>query len=175
MQARLGRSERNPEGCRYLWQWQAEVVVHRDKRTRLGLESAHPAVQLVAIRDRSHLISCRWTGERSEDDIESVSVQASSFIDARVDEHPAEPRVEPVRVSHRRQVPPRQDECVLDGVFRPLGVPKDQPGRTVEARDRGSSELGEGSVIAALCTQDELSLHHGPRLGDAHLARSQGL
>ena len=78
-----------------------------------------------------------------------------------------QPGIEAVRVPKRGQIAPGPDERVLHGVGGLVGVPEDEPGGGVEARDRGACQRGEGVMIAPPCSLHEVSLHVAPR----HAAR----
>jgi hypothetical protein len=49
-------------------------------------------------------------------------------------------------------------EGVLDGVFREVRIPEDEPGDREEAVGRGRREDLKGLVVAAPCRLDEIAL-----------------
>ena len=83
-----------------------------------------------------------------------------------------QPGIEPLWVAKGREVAPRSDEGVLDGVLRPVGIPKNQPSRGIEAVDRRASEFSKGVAVASPRTLHELSLHACPRRRPGCLAGS---
>ena len=106
--------------------------------------------------------------DRGQLDLDRAAASATGDVDAGMDDELAEPRVEPVGVAQRRQVPPGADEPFLDRVARELRVPEDQPGCRVEPRDGRAGKLREGVMIAPLRPLDEVSLVHDnplPRRG----------
>jgi hypothetical protein len=72
-----------------------------------------------------------------------------------------EPGVEPLHVAQRGQVTPAPKERLLDRVPREFGVPEDEAGGRVQARDGRAGQHGEGVMIASLRSLDESSLVHG--------------
>ena len=84
---------------------------------------------------------------------------ATGLVEAGPHDKTPDPGVESVGIPKRRQVPPRSDEAVLDGVLGEVGIPQDQPGDAVEARKRRGREVGEGLAIATLRPDHQLALH----------------
>src|SRR4029079_18427043 len=58
-----------------------------------------------------------------------------------------------------RKVPPRMDQCFLDGVLGPLSIPKDQVRDRIESVTGGCREDLKGLVIATPCRLNDLALH----------------
>ena len=75
------------------------------------------------------------------------------------------PCVEAVGIAQTGQVSPRPDKGVLDGVFCPVRISKDETGGGVQSTDRGACERGKGVMIAPLCSFHEVSLHSAHPLG----------
>jgi hypothetical protein len=105
-----------------------------------------------------------------EGDVDLVPPRPPRLIDAGADEQPAKPLVETIGIPECGQITPGPDERVLDGVLGLFGVPQDEPGGRVQARDRGGCQRGEGVMIALPRPLHELSLHHGPRRRRSHSA-----
>ena len=82
-----------------------------------------------------------------------------TLIGTRVDDESTEPRVEPIQVPKARQLSPRVEEGILDGVFRTLPVPKDEGRDREEAVACGRRESLEGLEIAALRRFHDIALH----------------
>jgi hypothetical protein len=78
---------------------------------------------------------------------------------AAPDEHPVQPRLEPVRVADRGQVAPGTDEGFLGRVSRAVRVAQDERGDCVQPADGGRRQGVEGPSVAGDRTSDELSIH----------------
>ena len=115
--------------------------------------------------------------DRVELDLDDAPPPVTEEIKAGMNEESVEPGVEPVRVAQPGKALPRPDKTLLDRVARELRVPKDQPGRRVQPRDRPADEHGEGVMIAMRRPVHELSLVHGgpPGSGAAIRSRSHGM
>src|SRR5689334_22754115 len=83
----------------------------------------------------------------------------TTLVRAGIDEEPPDPGIEPVDVSQPRQLPPRVDERLLDGVLSPLAVAKDQAGDGIETITGCRREGLEGLVIAIPGCLDVVALH----------------
>ena len=82
-----------------------------------------------------------------------------TLVGAGVDEEPAEPRLEAVRVAQPGQLSPGMDERFLDSILGPLPIAEDEAGDRVEAV-AGSHRKGlEGLVIATLRRFHDIALH----------------
>ena len=87
----------------------------------------------------------------------------SSFAIAAVDEHAVHPRLEAVRVAELRQLAPRGDERVLEGVVGEVRVPE-HPERDRVQPVGGLPDEGRKCVaIPAPRLLDEVSIHLGLR------------
>ncbi len=81
-----------------------------------------------------------------------------------------EPDLEALGVAQPRELAPGEEECLLDGVLRPLHVPED-PVRDGEAAVAFQvDELGEGALVALPRPLDQprphwASLHGRPMIG----------
>ena len=83
-----------------------------------------------------------------------------SEVETGVDDEAVQPGFEPVEIAQSRQLSPGSDERLLDRVARELRVPEDQPSGSVQPREGGVDELGEGVMITPPRAFDELSLVH---------------
>ena len=164
MQARLGRSERDAEHARHFGQRHAEEVMHHDDGAPFGVEVPERLIDEVPVGDRRREVDAGRAVDRRQFDLDRPVPASAHDVDAGVDDEPAKPGVEPVRIAERRQGPPGADESILDTVARELRVPEDQPGRRVQPRDGVAGKRREGVMIAPLRPLDEVSLvHDGPR------------
>ena len=65
-------------------------------------------------------------------------------------------------IPQRGQITPGPQERVLDGVLGLIGIPEDERGGAVEARDRRGCQHGEGVMIAPPRSLHEVTLHDVP-------------
>ena len=151
--------------------------MHDDDCTPLWIEPLQRPVELVAVGDRQRDIADERRIDRVELDLDDTPPPVTEEIKAGMNEEAVEPGVEPVRVAQPGKALPGPDETLLDRVARELRVPKDQPGRRVQPRDRPADEHGEGVMIALRRPVHELSLVHGgpPGSGTAIRSRSHGM
>ena len=151
--------------------------MHDDDGAPLGIEPLQRTVELVAVGDRQRDVADERSVDRVELDLDDAPPPVTEEIKAGMHEEPVEPGVEPVRVAQPGKALPRPDKTLLDRVARELRVPKDQPGRRVQPRDRPADEHGEGVMIALRRPVHELSLVHGgpPGSGAAIRSRSHGM
>src|SRR6185295_8866680 len=87
---------------------------------------------------------------------------ATRLVEARPNDEAPDPGVESIGIPKPRQVSPGLDESILDGVLGQIGIPQDQPGDGIEARERRGGEIREGLAIAALGSFHQLALHVRP-------------
>ena len=79
-------------------------------------------------------------------DLPGAARSRKSIADA--DRQPVHPDVPGVRVADRRNVPPGEEQRLLDGVFGSVLVSKDELGCAVHPAEPGSREDREGGVVA---------------------------
>ena len=72
-----------------------------------------------------------------------------------------QPWTEPLRVAQPREVAPGEEECLLDGVLRPLRVPEDPVRDRVAQVAVEVDEFGEGDIVAVPCPFDQPRPHCG--------------
>ena len=80
-----------------------------------------------------------------------------------MDEDPAQPRVESVRIAEAPQVAPGDHQRVLQGVLGPIDVAEDPLGDREEPAEARADQVDVRLPITALCRLDEISIHReGP-------------
>jgi hypothetical protein len=107
-------------------------------------------------------------------DREDPNMRAPAPVPARlcvtgIHEEAMEPDLEAFRISETGQIPPGEQECLLDGVPRHLDIPKDPIGDGVAAAAVEADQLTEGDVVAPLRLFDQPHSHgwisHGTQTG----------
>jgi len=171
VKARLGGSKRDSKYGGHVQERQPQVVPQDEHGSEVGAQPAETSLELLAIRDDGLDAADRCCIQRFELDVHPMPAEAPRFVDTGPHEEPVKPRVEALRISQRRQVAPRADERVLHGVLGLVDVAEDQPGRTIETRDRAGSERRECVVIAVTGSFHEVSLHHASSGGAARWSR----
>jgi hypothetical protein len=129
----------------------------------LGLQAPEAPFELVAIPEGADVIGRRRLSS-DELDLPGKSTTVSPLVVAGVDDQPVQPRVPTLWVAQTRKLSPGVLEGFLDGVFREVRIPEDQPGNGVEAVGGSGREDLEGLVVAASCRLDEIALHRSLRL-----------
>ena len=160
----------NAEGLGDLGRGVPEVVMQDENRPLLGREPSEPAVQLVPMGDGQELVGGGRSVDRQHPELHRPASLERRVSDADVDEEPAEPRVESVRIAESSQVTPGDHQSVLQGILGPIDVAKDplcDPEETIRAR---TYERHEGSRVATLRRLHEIAIHPPPLVaptGDA--------
>ena len=90
-----------------------------------------------------------------------VAPAPAQLVEARGDDQPMQPAVEPVRVAQPRDVAPRADAGVLHRVAGKLRVADDESRGTVEPGERRVEQGREGDLVALSRPLHEASLLHG--------------
>jgi hypothetical protein len=174
VEARFRRPERDPQRDGDLRQWQVEIVMKDDEGTRLRLEAAKAASELIAVNGDREAAIDGWRVDVAELDIDTMTPKPARLIDAGADEQSVEPGVEAIGAAQRRQVTPGPDERLLDGVLGLVGVTQDEPGGRIQPEDRGACQHGEGVMIAPSCSLHEILLHHALGGGAADVVALTG-
>ena len=76
-----------------------------------------------------------------------------------IDEEPMEPWAEAFRIAQPREFAPGEEECLLDGVLRPLRIAQDPIRDRVAQVAVEVDELREGDVVALACPFDQPRPH----------------
>jgi hypothetical protein len=120
------------------------------------------AVELVAIVDGQELVRGGGCVRIEQDDIRREVPTTPRFGIAGVDEDPMEPRLEPIQVAERRELPPHLDEGYLDRVLCEVGVAQD-PVRDEDAAVADLTNQGaERFLVTLLCSVHDRSQHPLP-------------
>src|SRR5262245_23319208 len=104
-------------------------------------------------------------------DVDAPPPMPARLFEAGVDDDAMEPDVEAFRVAKTRQVPPGEQEGLLDGVAGPLGVAKDPVRNAVAPTAVPIDELGAGDLVALLRSFDQPRLHWRPLVPRPRLGR----
>jgi hypothetical protein len=100
-------------------------------------------------------------------DMRNVYCSAAAFLQGRAiagaHEQLLDPGVEAVGVAKPADGGPGAQQRLLDGILGQLIAPEDQPGDIEEAIDGTRDQRREGLMVAALCPDDEVSLHTASR------------
>src|SRR5438045_9100520 len=91
-----------------------------------------------------------------------MAPEPARLIDAGAVQQTVKPGVEAVGTAQRGQVTSGPDERLLDGVLGLVGVAQDEPGGSVQPKERGACQRGEGVMIASSCSLHEFLLHQRP-------------
>ena len=83
----------------------------------------------------------------------------ATFVIAGVDDHLAQPGLEPRRVAQARQLPPGADDRLLGRILGSVRVPEDQAGEREDPVRGGADERGEGVVVPPHRPLDLLDAH----------------
>src|SRR5262249_4900084 len=135
---------------------EAEIEVQGEERPLVRRESSEAALQLVAIGERLGQV---LTGKIDRRDVSFQAMPgpiAARFAIARVDQDPADPGLEAVRIAKPADVAPAGDERLLGRVVRALRIAKDQTGDGVEPVDPEASQLRERLAVTRLRPLDQL-------------------
>ena len=73
-----------------------------------------------------------------------------------------EPRAETLRIAQPWELPPGEEECLLDGVLRPLDIAQDPVRDGVAAVTVQVDELREGDLVAPHRSFDQPRSHGRP-------------
>ena len=143
-----------------------------DDRAVTRIEAPQSGVHELAVCERTGVVGLCGRVNRAQLDLDRAPAPAPQEVETGVDDQAVQPGFEPVGIAESRQLSPGSNECLLDRVARELRVPEDQPSGSVQPREGGVDELGEGIMIAPPRAFDELSLVHG-RLDNARPRRSR--
>ena len=83
----------------------------------------------------------------------------ATFVIAGIDDHPAQPRLEPFGVAQARQLPPGTDDRLLGRILGSVRVPEDQAGEREDPVRGRVDERGEGVVVPPHRPLDLLDAH----------------
>jgi hypothetical protein len=78
---------------------------------------------------------------------------------ADVNQETAQPGIDPARIAEILDVPPRDHQCVLDGILGSLGVAKNPMRDRVEPVGASTDHVRECLPIPVLCRLHEVPIH----------------
>ena len=160
-ETRLRRAQGDTERLGHGRSGHTQVVVEHEDRTLIRPEMAEASLELIAVVDETGLVDHGRFHDRCEIDFDRPSPAPTNRVQTRVDGQSVHPRVEAVWVAQTRQVAPRPDVSVLDGVARELRIAEDQASDGLQPGDGRPEEQGEGIMVASARSLDEISLVHG--------------
>jgi hypothetical protein len=143
------------------------VVVQDYDRAVLRRQAPEGPVECVTIGHGLGGIRSTRPVDRKLADLRAPSPVPARLLVTGIHEEPVEPNLEALGITEPRQVPPREEECLLDGVLCQLDAPEDPVGDRVAPAAEKVDELGKGSFIAAPRSLDHPRPHafspHGTR------------
>ena len=158
-----GRARRDAEGLGNLGRGVAQEVMQDEDRPLVGRQPTEPALELIPIGDREQVIGCGRSVDRQHPQVHGSATLARRLTDAHVDEQPAKPRIETVRIAEPAQVAPGDHQRILEGILGPIDVAKDlKRDREQPIRTR-TNQVHEGRLVAASRCCHEIAIH-SPRL-----------
>ena len=172
VKARAGRARRDAECLGDLGWGIAREVVQDEDGPLIRRQPPEAAFELIPIRDGQQVVGRGRSVDRQRPEVGAPTTLARRLGDADVDEHAAEPRVEPVRIAEPSQVTPGDHQRVLDGVLGPIDVAEDAVGDREEPVDPGTCQVDECRPVAPLCRLDEIPIHRSTSC-HAHGGRRQ--
>src|SRR4051812_7340665 len=138
-----------------------ELVLKHERGSLVERESTESPVDPLRFDEAGRRIGGLVVDEVDERDLRASS-GPTTFVIASVDDHPAQPRLEPFRVAESRQLAPRSDDRLLGGVLRSVGVAEYQARERVHAIRRSIDERGECVVVTPHRPFDLLDAHRVP-------------
>jgi hypothetical protein len=134
----------------------------REDRSVLRRQPADHPVHVVPIR---HVDGEVAFGRGLDDQLPHpwrTSGGASRLCVAGPHEQAMKPRLEPIRVAQLGKIAPGDEECLLDGILRPLDVADDAERNRVAAIALEVDELAEGSMVSSAGPLDQPHAHLRP-------------
>ena len=132
---------------------------HED-RALFRAKVSEPALERVAVSDVPALVGDHRRRHRGKIDFDRPASTPADDVERGIHGEPMQPVVDAIWVAERREVAPRPDVGILDGVASELRVAQDQTGDRFEPADRRLDEVGEGVMIASPRSLHEFPLVH---------------
>lgn len=136
----------------------------------VDIQAPEAALDQVPVCHGDLAVGHRRIGEAPRLSVDAPSPRAANLVMARADQEATKPCVEAIGLPKLRQISPRSNERILDGILCPIRIAEDEPGRGIELVDRRSRQGREGVVIAQPCPFDEISLHAVTAWGPTSIA-----
>jgi hypothetical protein len=134
-------------------------VVEHDDRAVLQAQALERPLELLAEGDVGEGIPCSGQGVGEVDDGDAHAPVAPGLGTAGTHDDAVRPRLEPIRVAQRAQIPPDRDQRLLDSIFGGIGVAEDPAGDEEEAARNVASELLVRVAVAPLRSLDQRPAH----------------
>lgn len=154
MKPRLCRPQWHPHGCRDRRKLEVLLVPEHDQGAIPRLEAVHQTINFVLHGNPSQRVA-DWLSSMTERLDRCSPAPTTVDLYRRVDEHPPKPRRPAVRITQPRQVPPRVEKGILEGVLRVNAVAKDGVGQSVSLLALQSDQLSEGKLVARSRSLDQ--------------------
>ena len=165
VEPRLDGPEGHAELGGNLGERQAEVVVEDEDRALLQRQPPESALHRVTLEDGAVVVASRRLIGWEQSNVGRPVATALGLSVACVDEEAPQPGVEAIDIPELRQLPPGEDERLLDGVFREPEIAQDPIRNREESIASGARQAGKGVLISGSRSLDEGNLH--PRLPSA--------
>jgi hypothetical protein len=127
----------------------------------LGGQSPERAFQLVPLGDALLGVVLRRILERHQSEPRLPAPRMPDLGVAGVDEEPIEPRFQATVVAQGWQLPPGDEEGLLDRVLCSYGIAQDPIRDGVEPIALLEDEAGKRLLVPSLCATDEVGAHWG--------------
>ena len=124
------------------------MVMQDDDGTVFRSQAPERPIQCIAIVDGDGLVGSTRSVDREGPNVFAPPPVPAELLVTGVHEESMEPDLETLRVTQPRELAPGEEECLLDGVLGPLGVPKDSVRDRVAPVSVQVDQLGEGDLVA---------------------------
>jgi riboflavin biosynthesis pyrimidine reductase len=160
VEAGLGGAHRDAEGVGDLGQAEPEEVVEDERCAMVGRDPAQAAVELVAVGEELTAVGQGTVVVRQEAKVGRVTAMSPRLVVAGIDQESAQPGVEPLSVTQRRQVSPGAEERILDRILGAAPIPEDEDGgREQPLGSRGSERRERIGVPVGGCANQVVIGH----------------
>jgi hypothetical protein len=145
------------------------MMVQDEDRAMLRFQPQERAIEGVPVVDRDRWVGADRSVERQRPDTRCPSPMAPMLLVTGIHEQPMEPWREALRIAEPWELPPGEEECLLNGVLGAFDIAKDPVRDGVALVAVQVDERGEGDVIAIPSPFDQPSPHvrvsSGTRVG----------
>ena len=162
VQARSGCSSGDVEEFRDLHEGQPEVVVQDEDRALLDGESGEGALQFISVDDPVGRVGRRRPVDGQDPNRGAPLPGSPRLVVTGMDEDPMDPGLEAIGLTQARELPPGQDEGVLQRVLGEGLVAQDPLSDSEERPADMVHQEGERFSVTFASLFDEASLHLDP-------------
>ena len=131
-----------------------------EDRALFRAKAPEPTLERVAVSHVPALVGDHRRRHGGKIDFDRPASTPADDVERGIHGEPMQPVVDPIGIAERREVAPRPDVGILDGIASELGGAQDQTGDRFEPADRRLDELGEGVMIASPRSLHEFPLVH---------------